>query len=69
MPDFSDDELVLIMSDLDEHASTLRALRQRLEATDPDAALSLQGVAHELWEIRKALGDGRRSAAERGQHH
>jgi hypothetical protein len=48
-----------IMSELDEHAQTLRALSERLSSSDPEAAHTTQVIAHELWELRKELGDER----------
>jgi len=64
MPTFSDYEIEQIMDDLDEYATLLRSFSQRLEAGNPDAIRdaprSVVAIAHELWEIRKTLGDMRR---------
>ncbi|MCE8004404.1 hypothetical protein [Billgrantia ethanolica] len=48
-----------IMSELDDHAQTLRALSERLSSSDPEAAHATEVVAQELWELRKELGDER----------
>ncbi|MGM0785974.1 MAG: hypothetical protein ACQEUM_17910 [Pseudomonadota bacterium] len=64
MPFFEDYEIEWLADDLDEHARTLQALGQRLEADDADASHTSQGIAHELWEMRKTLLDDRRARRE-----
>lgn len=44
---------------LNEHASTLEALATTLRSSDPRAADSARGVAHQLLELEKDLADER----------
>lgn len=44
---------------LNEHAATIEALATTLRSSDPRAADSARGVAHQLWELEKDLVDER----------
>lgn len=58
---FSDHDIQMLVDDLNDHAWTLREHGLRLDAADPDASRAMLAIAHELWEMQKTLGDGRRT--------
>ncbi|MBD3895975.1 hypothetical protein IEI94_08945 [Halomonas sp. ML-15] len=59
MATLPDQVLMDALEDLDDFATTLRALGMRLDALDPEAAGTTMRIAHELWELQKGLSDGR----------
>lgn len=58
---FSDHDIQILVDDLNDHASLLQEHGLRLEAADPKASRAMLAIAHELWEMQKTLGDGRRT--------
>ncbi|PAU74124.1 hypothetical protein [Halomonas salipaludis] len=58
---FSDHDIQILVDDLNDHASLLQEHGLRLEAADPMASRAMLAIAHELWEMQKTLGDGRRT--------
>ncbi|MDL0433759.1 hypothetical protein QPM17_21675 [Marinobacter sp. TBZ242] len=58
---FSDHDIQILVDDLNDHASLLQEHGLRLEAVDPNASRAMLAIAHELWEMQKTLGDGRRT--------